>query len=137
VEQIKIAYDLKPDDQIVREILDNMTYGMPGSVSKEDGSYISNLLTATPTIVPSSTPEIKPSSTPLPATATQEITPAPVALVLESPTPSETCTATAPKQLPETSTESRGDSSLPLCGSMILIPPLAGVVITFRKRNAQ
>jgi hypothetical protein len=131
VEQIKIAYDLKPEDPKVLEILSSMSSGLPGINQSKDG-YVFFFLTATPTTVPTSTPEVTPSASSLPVTPTDQHTATASEDVQETPIPADTNTPTASPVPVASSTQSTGSSSLPFCGSALLIIPMVGVLV--RKR---
>ena len=134
VEQIKIAYDLLPKDQKVLEILGSMSSGLPGIDKIEDG-FEFFFLTATPTIVPTLTPEVVPSATSLPVTPTEQYTATASMYGQETPIPVDTSTPTATPMPAATSTPSQGSSSLPFCGSALLIIPMVGVLIRKRCRR--
>ena len=135
VEQIKIAYDLKPEDSKVLEILGSMSSGLPGINRIEEG-FVFLILTATPTIVPTSTPEVTSSATSLPVTPTEPYTTTANEDVQETPIPANTNTPTASLVPVATSTPSTGSSSLPFCGSALLIIPMVGVLVRKRWRRA-
>jgi hypothetical protein len=135
VEQIKIAYDLKPEDPKVLEILSSMSSGMPGAIDRIEDGYVFLFLTATPTIVPTSTPEVMPSATSLHVTPTEENTATASEDGQETPIPVYTNTLNASPITVATNTPSTGSSSLPFCGSSLLIVPLIRVIVRKRWRG--
>jgi hypothetical protein len=135
VEQIKIAYDLKPEDPKVLEILDSISSGMPGAIERLEDGYVFLFLTATPTIVPTSTPEVMPSASSLPVTPTELHTATANEELQETPIPADTNTLIASPVSVATSTPSTGSSSLPFCGSALLIVPLIWVIVRKRWRG--
>ena len=135
VEQIKMAYDLKPEDPKVLEILGSMSSGLPGINKSEDG-YVFFFLTATPTIVPTSTLEVTPGASSLPVTPTELHTATASEDVQETPIPADTNTPTASPVPVATNTPSTGSSSLPFCGSALLVIPMLGVLVRKMRQRA-
>jgi tetratricopeptide (TPR) repeat protein len=129
VAEIKIAYELKPEDPKVLDILDNMTYGMPSAIERVEDGYVFSLLTATPTIVPTWTPTSDFDLTPIPSTPTREASATKTIIFEPSPTQIPTHTSTP---VPET-TEASDQRSTSFCTSALLFLPLA--VLLFRKRR--
>lgn len=125
VEEIKIAYELKPEDPNILDILDDIRYSMPGAVEKVDENYEFLFLTATPTIVPTytSTPSFDP--TPIPQTPTME----PTSTSTNVPQPSPTQVSKATNTSVPKPTEASPQTSLPLCGSALLLVPMAVIMI--------
>ncbi len=112
---LETALKLKPDLQEAKDLLNYISYSVPGAVQEnEDGTYTMLGLTATP-IPPTPwggdvTPTALPTSTVQPATASTEIA---------SPTPSE-----------PTKTN-------PLCGSAAMILLAFGLVTGFKRKSMQ
>jgi tetratricopeptide (TPR) repeat protein len=129
VEEIKIAYDLKPENLQVLSLLDEMISSMPGSVTKIDDTYIFLMLTATPTIVPTytitadSSPILTPTTRTVLSTATNTIIPtaSPTQIPLSTNTP-----------FPEPA-EASSQTSFPLCGSALLLLPI--VLMAIKKKE--
>lgn len=135
VEEIKIAYDLKPENPQVLKFLDEITYSMPGAVTKIDDTYKFSMLTATSTIVPNRTLEVS-------ASVTQST---PSALISPSPPPS-VGTITSPQKVVETTItpalaaqtredEPPGGSSTPFCSPALLVIAEIGAVLSLRFRR--
>ena len=135
VQEIKIAYDLKPDDPKVLEILDSISSGMPGAINRIENGYEFLFLTATPTIVPTSTPEVTPSVSSIPVTPIEHHTATAIKEIEETPIPVYTNTPTASPIPVATSTQSAGGSFPPFCGSALLIIPMIGVIVKKRWRG--
>lgn len=125
VDEIKIAYDLKPEDPSILDILDDMRYSMPGAVEKVDQGYDFLLLTATPTIVPTYTPTADFDATPIAETPTV----APSLTATNVPQPSPTQVSESTNTLVPKPTEASSQTSLPFCGSALLLVPLALIMI--------
>jgi len=128
VEEIHIAYELKPEDPNIIDILDDIRYSMPGAVEKVDEIYEFLSLTATPTIVPiyTSTPDFDP--TPIPQTPT--VVPTSTSTNVPQPSPTQASKATnTPVSKP---TETSSQTSMPLCGNALLLVPM--VVIMVKKK---
>jgi hypothetical protein len=134
VEQIKTAYDLKPGDPKVLEILRSMSSGLPGIERIEDG-FEFFFLTATPTTVPTLTSEVTPSTNSLPVTPTELYIATVNEELQETPIPADTNTPTASTVPVATSTPPTGSSSLPFCGSALLIVPMLGALVRKRWRG--
>ena len=134
VKEIKLAYDLKPDDQKIINILDEMTYSMPGAVTKIEDTYQFLMLTATPTIVPTSTAEISTIPVVTPLSASVSPSPPPAAGKTASPPvvtePAESPTNANAVQATQED-EPRGSSSS-FCPSALLLVAAVGIVSTLR-----
>jgi hypothetical protein len=135
VEEIMIAYNLKPEDRQILDILDEMTYSMPGAVVKIEDTYRFLMLTATPTIVPTSTMEV---------TASPDLnTPTPTKSLFPSPTSGTTLSrpmATAPAETPTNAMQAAQEenppgSTSPVCGSGLLLIAALGIISSFRPRK--
>ena len=135
VEEIKMAYDLKPEDQQILAILDEMTYSMPGAVVKIEDTYRFLMLTSTPTIVPTSTLEITASpvlSTPSP---TGSPFPSPTSGTTVSPPVATGPTETPTNAMQATQDEEPSGSTTPFCGSALLLIAAVGIVSSTRLRK--
>jgi hypothetical protein len=113
-QQIRQAYALKPDDQRILDMLDEITYSLPGAVMNEGGTYDFLILTATP--APDSTFFPAFFATPSPTASATNVPPSPTATTLPpvSPTPPPAGGMTpAPR-----------GSTLPFCGAAVLAIPL-------------
>ncbi|HET9907337.1 MAG TPA: hypothetical protein VFQ23_11865, partial [Anaerolineales bacterium] len=121
LEEIHTALELAPNDPIVREIAQNITYLIPDAITQNGDSFDFPWLTATPTALPP-TPTMPPpeESTPTPPTspAATETSPA-------QPTPVGP-TQTNPAPVPE--------ASNPLCGSAGLLPLIAIIWFVWKRR---
>lgn len=132
VKEIKLAYDLKPDDQKIINILDEMTYSMPGAVTKIEDTYQFLMLTATPTIVPTNSAEV--STIPVVTTLSASVSPSPPPTAGKTASP---LVVTEPAETPTNAVqatqedEPRG-SSTPFCPSALLLVAAVGIVSTLR-----
>jgi hypothetical protein len=125
VEEIKIAYDLKPENQQVLNFLEEMNYSMPGAVTKIDDTYMFLMLTATPTIVPTYTMTADSSPTLTPPTRT--VLSIATSTIIPTASPTQILLSTnAP--FPEPA-EANSQTSFPLCGRALLLIPLALMAI--------
>ena len=111
--EIHTALALKPNDPKVLEIADNIYYFFPGAMERNGDTYDFPWLTATPTplvLSVTETPTLEPTSTPF-------ATPVPSQPTHEAPTPT-------------------GTSKLPFCGSALLVPLGAGLLVAnWRKKR--
>lgn len=135
VQEIKLAYELNPDQPIIIGILDDMRYAMPEIMAKEGDSYIFLYLTATPFIPPKATNTATTSPTPVPQTPTVK----PSSTVTSSLQPSATRLPTS-TNTPVTQANDSGDQAtnrpgLPFCGAAMLIP-MSALFAWHRRRQA-
>ena len=121
LEEIHTALALAPNDPVVREIAQNLTYMTGGGIVQTGGAYDFPWLTQTPTALPSSTPT---------AAAVSEFTvtpsPPPIAMdtALSESTPAHPA-PTGPTSVPQ--------AQNPLCGSVVLLPLTAGVWLRLKR----
>ena len=135
VEEIKIAYDLKPENLQVLNFLDEMTYSMPGAVTKIDDTYTFLMLTATPTIVPTRTPEVSASATQSTPSATVSPSPPPSVGTIASPQMVVETTNTPTLAAQPSEENLPGGSSIPFCSPALLVMAAVGAVLSLRFRK--
>ena len=119
LEEIHTALQLAPNDPIVQEIAQNISYTFPDGMSQSGDAFDFPWLTETPTTLPP-TPVIAP---------TEETTTTPLTVVIDTAQVNPTKinpTRTNPTPVPSTSS--------PICGSAALVP-LALLIWLVRKRG--
>ena len=135
VEEIMIAYKLKPEDQQILDILDEMTVSMPGAVDKIEDTYLFLMLTATPTIVPTSTIEVTASPELSAPNPTESPFTSPTSETIVS-TPSTTgFTETPTNAMHAAQEEEPSGSTSPFCGSSVLLIAAIGIISSYRSRK--
>ncbi len=118
---LQTALDLNPNNQLARDLLDEISYTLPEAVVKNDSGYDLLGLTATP--VPP-TPFVMDTET----AAAVMVTPQAVVTV-EQPTQPPPASSPQPTEIPAKS------KPLPLCGGAVLLP-LIGAGLWLGRRRA-
>ncbi len=118
LQELDLALRLSPTDAKVREIAENIRwYAGDGMVEKGDG-YDFPWLTATP--VPTTTPIGMDMGTPVPELPTAVV----------NPTEEATATKPAATEIPAEPVK----KTLPICGSILLMPLMAGLVLISKRK---
>jgi hypothetical protein len=120
--EIHTALELAPNDPIVREIAQNITYMLPDAITQNGDSFDFPWLTQTPTALPPDTPTQSPVDE---STAT----PLPLPTVTDTPQANPTradATAANPTPVPQ--------GSSPICGSAAFLPLIVVAWFSWRRR---
>ena len=120
--EIHTALELAPNDPVVREIAQNMTYILDGGITQQGDRFDFPWLTQTPTPFPPT----------LAIVTSDETTATPVPILRDTPQPQATLPLPTPTNVPLVP-----QKSSPLCGSALLLPLLvmAGIVWKRRQNN--
>jgi len=124
LEEIHMALELAPNDRVVREVAEEMTYWRDGWMVKSGDDFDFPWLTQTPTPRPTWTPTVPPVDEPTPTTPAA---PPPAATEVAQAVPTQT-------EAPEATPTSAPERTSPLCGSVAFIP-LVAVIWFARKRK--
>ncbi|HLO33058.1 MAG TPA: hypothetical protein VK249_28185 [Anaerolineales bacterium] len=121
--EIHAALQLAPNDPIVREIAQNLTYLIEGGITQNGDQFDFPWLTQTPTTLPP-TPTIVPVDE---TTATPPATPAPTGTSAPQPEP----TQASPTPINTTPVPQK---PAPICGSAMLLPLLLMMWFAWKRR---
>jgi hypothetical protein len=119
--ELQTALQLDPQNKLADQLLEEISYSIPGAVRRGESGYV--LLGLTQTVLPPTayileTPTETPAQ-PAPATSTPSPEPSPTAPVITQPSP----TSLPPGRVPN-----------PLCGAGAL-PALGGILWAARRRK--
>lgn len=121
LQELARAYELKPNDAFIRELIDDMRFALPGALILEGETPVFLWLTATPTVPPSPTPTITVTPTSEPTSIPPSLTPAPSSTAI--PTPSPSPLPPADTAVPEQSTPQPATKpGVQVCGVSLFIP---------------
>jgi tetratricopeptide (TPR) repeat protein len=119
LEEIHTALDLAPNDPLVREIAQNITYMIPDGITQNGDDFDFPWLTQTPTALP-------PTPTMIPL---EESTATPLAIPTDTPQAEPTQvepTQTNPTPVPQ--------ASNPICGSAAFLPLIAMLLFVWKRK---
>ena len=119
LEEIRTALELAPNDPVVLGIAENITYMLPGGITRDGNAYDFPWLTQTPTA-------LHPTPTTIPVDAS---TATPLPIVTNTP-------LTEPTQANPTQTDAppSPQSSSPICGSAPFLPLIALIWFVWKKK---